>query len=105
MAQKGSRQRSLRRRKTAEGGTYNPVLQTAILEVVETQLREGTPPQTRQTLDRLLAAGYPEAEARRLIGCVVVSEIFAVLQRHELYDEARYVGALERLPRLPWEAS
>ena len=104
MARKGSRRPSARRRETAGDATYNPVLQAAILEVVDTQLREGTPRQTGQTLDRLIAAGYPEAEARRLIGCVVVSEIFAVLQRHEPYDEARYVGALERLPRLPWEA-
>jgi len=65
--------------------------------------RDGTPPETRHTLDRLLAAGYPETEARRLIACAVTSEIFNVLTRRQPYDEARYVAALRRLPTLPWE--
>jgi hypothetical protein len=44
------------------------------MEVVENQLRDGNPPETKQTFDRLLAEGHDEAEARRLIGCVVVAE-------------------------------
>jgi len=76
----------------------NLALQATILDVVETQLREGTPPQARQTGDRLVASGYPEAEARRMIGHAVVSEIFAVLKLGHPYDEARYVAALRRLP-------
>jgi hypothetical protein len=35
----------------------NPLLAVAILEIVDTQLREGTPPQTRQTFDRLVVHG------------------------------------------------
>ena len=81
----------------------NPALGAAILEVVDTQLRDGTPPETRHTLDRLLAAGYSETEARRLIACAVTSEIFDVLTRKQPYDEARYLAALRRLPTLPWE--
>ncbi len=81
----------------------NPVVGAAIMDVVDTQLRDGTPPETRQTLDRLLAAGYPEEEARRLIACAVTSEIFDVLTHKQPYDEARYVAALRRLPTLPWK--
>jgi hypothetical protein len=83
--------------------SYNPVLQAAIYEVVDNQLRDGTPPETRQTLDRLVSEGHTRQEARRLIACAVVSEMFDVLQRHEPYDEARYVAALRRLPTMPWE--
>jgi hypothetical protein len=43
-------------------------LQQAILEVVENQLRANDPPETRQTLDRLLASGYSRKDAIKLIG-------------------------------------
>ncbi len=45
-----------------------------------------------------MASGYPEAEARRMIGHAVVSEIFAVMKHGQPYDEVRYVAALQRLP-------
>src|SRR6266567_3979216 len=47
-----------------EGGTpFNPHLKAAILEVVENQIRASDPPETRQTFERLLAAGYSRKEA------------------------------------------
>src|SRR5205085_5091875 len=105
MARKRSQRRSAVRGRADEESvpSYNPVLQAAIYEVVDNQLRDGTPPETRQTLDRLIAEGHARQEARRLIACAVVSEIFNVLQRHEPYDEARYIAALRRLPTMPWE--
>ena len=100
MARKRSHRRSAG---MADSTQVNPVLHAAIMEIVDNQLRDGMPPETRQTRDRLLAAGYPEEEARRLIGCVVVSEIYDVLKSNQPYDEARYVAALHRLPTMPWE--
>ena len=82
----------------------NPeVVSAAMYEVVDNQLRDGEPPETRQTLDRLMAEGHSEAEARRLIAAVVASEIFAVLKRKHPYDQAAYVAALQRLPKMPWD--
>lgn len=82
----------------------NPQLGAAILEIVDTQLRDGTPPETRQTFERLVAAGYTPEGARQLLAHVVVREIFAVMSRGEPYNQARFVAALERLPKLPEEA-
>ena len=82
---------------------HNPYLKAAILEVVDNQLRDNDPPQTRQTYERLLATGLPEEEVKRLIACVVVSEIFDVLKNQELFDLDRFVAALDRLPKVPWE--
>ena len=79
----------------------NPRLAAAILEVVDTQLRDGTPPETRQTFDRLVAAGYTPEGARQLIAHVVVHEIFNVMARGERYNAERFVAALHRLPALP----
>ncbi len=69
-----------------------------MMEVVDTQLRDDTPPETRQTLDRLLADGHTEEDARRLIACAVTSEIFDVLTHKQPYDEARYLETIEVSP-------
>jgi hypothetical protein len=79
------------------------VVRAAILEVVENQLRDGTPPETKQTFERLVAEGYSEQEAKRLIAVVVAIEIFDVLKQNQPYNQARFVAALRRLPKLPYE--
>lgn len=81
----------------------NPVLKQAILEVVNKQLEDLDPPETKETYDRLVADGIPDQEARRLIGCVVSNEIFDVLKQQQPFDHARFVKALNKLPKLPWE--
>ena len=82
----------------------NPQLAAAILEIVDTQLRDRTPPETRETFDRLIALGYTPEGARQLLAHVVVREIFTVMARGESYDAARFVAALRRLPTLPDDA-
>ena len=79
----------------------NPQLAAAILEIVDTQLRDRTPPETRETFDRLIDIGYSPEGARQLLAHVVVREIFTVMARGERYDAARFVAALRRLPALP----
>ena len=83
--------------------SYSPMIQAAMYEVVDNQLRDGTPLETRQTLERLISEGHTPQEARRLIACAVVSEILDILQRHEPYDETRNIAALRRPPTMPWE--
>ena len=62
------------------GQTYNPRLRRALMEVVENQLQAGEPPETSETLARLVAEGHPRVEAMELIACIVCSEIFDVLK-------------------------
>jgi hypothetical protein len=80
---------------------HNPRLKKAILEVVDYQITANDPPATKQTLDRLLSEGLSEVEAKELIGAVVVSEAFEVLQAQEAFDEKRFVEALNKLPEIP----
>jgi hypothetical protein len=75
----------------------------AILDVVENQIRNLDPPETKETLDRLISEGVAEDEARRLIGCVVASEIFGIMKHKQPFDQERYITTLRRLPELPWE--
>lgn len=79
----------------------NPQFAAAIQAIIDTQLGENKPPETRQTLDRLVAAGHSPEGARQLIGHVVVREIFTVMSRGEVYDEARFLAGLAQLPKLP----
>jgi len=81
----------------------NPHLRAAIMEAVENQLRDNDPPQTRQTLNRLMEAGHSEKEAKRLIGCVVSAEIFDVLKKNEPFNLERFVTGLDKLPAMPWD--
>lgn len=98
-----------RRRPTIQPQGYgetqatNPALRAAVLQLIEKQLTTGNPPETGQTLERLVAAGYSREGAINLIATAVVSEIFDVMARGEAYDAARYYAALARLPRLPGE--
>ena len=81
----------------------NLILKATTLEIVENQLRDNSPPETKVTYDRLLAKGYSDQEARELIGAAVSVEIYDVLKSNKPFDEARYIKALRRLPKLPWE--
>ena len=81
----------------------NPRLKAIILQVVDNQLRADDPPETRTTLNRLIAEGYSKKVAKELIGCVVTTEIFDVLKNREEFNLKRYVDALNKLPKLPWE--
>ncbi len=79
------------------------IVKATILEVVDTQIRNNDPPETSQTFDRLIREGHSKEEAKRLIGCVVTSEIFDILKKMEEFDISRFVKALNKLPEMPWE--
>ena len=76
---------------------YNPHLKKLILEVVENQLRDNDPPETQQTLDRLLAAGHSRKRAMEMIGSAVAEEIWTVLRQEKPFDRKRYKAALDKL--------
>ena len=81
----------------------NPAVREAIIEIVRNQVRDGTPPETGKTLDRLVADGHTREQAEELIACVVCSEMSDMLKNSEVFNETRYLAALRRLPKLPWE--
>jgi hypothetical protein len=82
---------------------FNPRLQWAILEVVDNQLKANDPPETRETLDRLMAEGQTREDARKLIGQVVTHELFLLMKRKEMFNHERFVRNLRRLPAPPEE--
>jgi len=83
--------------------TDNQRLRTAILEVINNQIRDNDPPETKEALVRLQRQGFTEEEALKLIGYVVASEVFSVLKKNRTYDADKYISALNALPKVPWE--
>jgi hypothetical protein len=80
-----------------EGTPFNPHLKAAILEVVENQIHDNDPPETRQTFERLLAAGYSRQQAVEMIGSALVEEIWAILHDNKPFDRTRFTALLEQL--------
>jgi hypothetical protein len=77
-------------------------LAAALLEVVDNQLRDNQPPETRETLERLCSEGHPRSRARQLIGAALSAEIYETMKRRTEFNSERYVTNLAKLPRLPW---
>jgi hypothetical protein len=77
------------------------VVSRFILEVVEKQLLSGTPPETRETFERLVALGIDREEAKHLIGSAVVTEMRAVVEESRPFSRERFVSLLEGLPQAP----
>ena len=83
--------------------TEDQRLREAILEVINNQIRDNDPPETKQALIRLQEQGFSEKDALKLIGYVVASEVFSVLKKNRQYDKEKFLSALNNLPKLPWE--
>ena len=83
-----------------ENDASREALRTTILEIVDSQIRNHDPPEALATYDRLIGQGHSDEEARRLIGCVVASEVVGIVNESREYDHRRYLAALEALPRL-----
>jgi hypothetical protein len=74
-------------------------LQSAIEQVIANQVRDEDPIETKQTLERLAQQGFNREQSMNLVGGVIVSEIFEVVQQGKTYDHERFISALSELPK------
>ena len=74
-----------------------------IIQAIKEQIRQNDPPETKETFDRLRREGHAEEEVYRMLGCVLTSEMYAVLKQKRVFDRDLYVQQLHALPKLPWE--
>ncbi len=88
-----------------DGQDFNPLLQAQFLQVVQNQLDENNPPETRQTYDRLRALGISDEDARIYIAQVVCVEVWDCLHNQSMFNLERFVRNLNRLPEEPEELS
>jgi len=81
----------------------SPRLRAIFLETVDNQLNMDDPPETRQTLKRLMNEGISEQDAKIYIAQAVVTEVFRTMKYGETFDAGRYRRNLCRLPEPPSE--
>ena len=81
----------------------NEIIREQIFEIVDNQIRDGKPPETKQTYYRLVKMGYNDIDAKKYIGQCVAVEIFNIMKHHKPFDEKRYVQNLLNLPKEPFE--
>ncbi|MCX7049914.1 MAG: hypothetical protein NTX50_31085 [Candidatus Sumerlaeota bacterium] len=74
------------------------LLRNSLLEAVENQLNAGDPPETRETLQRLMTEGLSEKDAKLHIANVIVTEMWHISRSHEVFNHDRFVRNLRRLP-------
>ncbi len=75
----------------------------ALFEVIENQMKMDNPLETKETFNRLRAAGYSRKETMRLLATVLLIELNDMVRDNRLYDEASYVKKLTALPQMPWK--
>jgi hypothetical protein len=81
----------------------NKIIQEQIFQVVDNQIRDQNPPETKRIYDRLIKMGYSNSDAKKYIGRCVAVEIFNIMKHHQPFDEKRYVKNLLNLPKEPFE--
>jgi hypothetical protein len=81
----------------------SPHLKAAFMEVVDNQIRDNNPPETRETLNRLKSQGISEEDSRLYIGQAVCVEVWDILKNKKEFNRERFVRNLKNLPEEPKE--
>jgi len=71
-----------------------------LLQIINNQIKDNNPPDTKRTYRRLQEEGYPKKEAKRLIARVLESEILIILRKKEKFKLERFKKALDKLPEI-----
>lgn len=75
----------------------NPVLHVMIHHIVESQIADGDPPQTAETVRALMRKGLERHQAIHSVGSVVSDEIFEMLKNERTFDLNRFIRNLKML--------
>lgn len=81
----------------------NKEMRDQVFEIIENQLNENDPPETKVTFDRLRKEGFDDLQAKQLIGQCLIVEIFDVIKYGKEYNNERYIQNLKALPKEPFD--
>jgi hypothetical protein len=84
------------------GEPMSPNLHIAMHEIVANQIWDDQPPETWQTAQRLLEAGYERHEMLHMLASVVADDVYGILREGQLHDSDKTRAALADLPE-SWE--
>jgi len=69
----------------------------AFLDTVMNQVATGDPPETKATLDRLMAEGYSKPQALQAIAAALRVEMNRMMSESTPFDNARYAELLSKI--------
>jgi hypothetical protein len=81
----------------------NEKIREQIFEIINNQLRNNDPPETKATFDRLRKQGFDDFQTRQMIAQCLAVELFEVMKFGEPYNNARYIKNLIALPKEPFD--
>ena len=81
----------------------NEIVRKQIFEIIKNQIKSNTPPETKQTFDRLKGLGYSDLDANKLIAQCVAVELYKTLKHKEPFNKLRYISNLKKLPEEPFD--
>ena len=79
------------------------ILREQIFGIIENQIKNNDPPETKMTFKRLIKEGYNESDTKKLIAQCVAVELFDVLKNGKTFDEKRFIRNLKQLPKEPFD--
>ena len=79
------------------------IMREQIFEIIRNQIKDNNPPETNETLKRLLALGYTEFVAKQHIGQCIAVELFDIIKNKKPFDLTRYITHLKQLPKEPFD--
>lgn len=74
-----------------------------IFEVIENQMDDNDPPETKETYQRLKNEGYSDFVTKQLIGQCVMVELWDTLKNEKEFNVERYIENLKNLPEAPFD--
>ncbi len=72
----------------------NPVLHVLLEAVVEKQVQDKNPPETKKTVERLVKEGFSGHAARAAVASLLIPFIFKVLKEKEPFNEESFVNRM-----------
>ena len=69
----------------------------AFLDTVLNQIETGDPPETKATLERLMAEGHPRNHALQLIAAALRTEMNRMMSESTPFDNDRYAALLAKI--------
>jgi hypothetical protein len=81
-----------------DGEPFSPRLHIAMHQVVANQLLADDPPETWQTVQRLIGLGYDWHNVMHMIAALVSEDVYRAMKEHRQFDPGDYARRLNELP-------
>jgi hypothetical protein len=81
----------------------NKIVREEIIRVIDNQMNNNDPPETRITYDRLRKEGFDDVQCKQMIGQCVAVELFEIIKFEKPFDLIRYINNLNLLPKEPFD--